>query len=214
MYMQNTKKTTTEKPDKPANNTNTEFQSSQLYPLTDKIIDKLRKKRKLSESETEIFRDKLFDAVKNNKPNHLRFLFQFKAELPVDIEDKVTGWTALMWAAWWGYTEICELLVENGADINSKDNNGWTPLMGAAMLEHTEIINYLLLLGANPLLETNNGETAYDLAGHNYCLSKEGALLKKYTKQWELIGGQNFLLIKQSVKNCEPETMERTFRNL
>ena len=38
------------------------------------------------------------------------------------------GWTPLHEVAWWGYTEIAELLIAEGADVNAKTNIGQTPL--------------------------------------------------------------------------------------
>ena len=29
-----------------------------------------------------------------------------------------------MWALWWGRTDVVKMLLENGADINAKDNDG------------------------------------------------------------------------------------------
>ena len=50
-----------------------------------------------------------------------------------DVNAKgVAGWTALLRAAWYGYTEIVELLIAEGADVNAKvevgDYKGQTPL--------------------------------------------------------------------------------------
>ena len=34
------------------------------------------------------------------------------------------GITSLMHAAWFGYTDIVKILLENGADVNIQSNNG------------------------------------------------------------------------------------------
>ena len=34
------------------------------------------------------------------------------------------GMTSLMWAAWYGHTEIVKILLENGADVNIQENDG------------------------------------------------------------------------------------------
>jgi len=43
---------------------------------------------------------------------------------------------------------IIKLLVNEGADINSKDNNGITPLMAASMKGNLKAVNFLLSNGA------------------------------------------------------------------
>ncbi|MBQ6002370.1 MAG: ankyrin repeat domain-containing protein, partial [Synergistaceae bacterium] len=39
------------------------------------------------------------------------------------------GYTALMWAAEKGHTEIAEMLINHGADVNAENNSGFTALM-------------------------------------------------------------------------------------
>jgi ankyrin repeat protein len=46
----------------------------------------------------------------------------------VDAKDR-NGWTALMWAADEGQTDVARQLLEKGADVNSKDKKGRTALM-------------------------------------------------------------------------------------
>lgn len=53
------------------------------------------------------------------------------------------GRTALHFAAVAGHTNIVELLVGNGADINAKNNDGHTPLMLAREYEHRELTEWL-----------------------------------------------------------------------
>ena len=45
-----------------------------------------------------------------------------------------------MEAAKHNHKEVALLLIENGADVNSKDKYGWTPLHYAAREGHTEIV--------------------------------------------------------------------------
>lgn len=67
------------------------------------------------------------------------------------------GGTALHYAAENGQTEIVQLLLSNGADVNAKAKNGFdldTPLDDAISNGHTEIIE---------LLEKNGGKTGQEL---------------------------------------------------
>ncbi|XP_063418001.1 ankyrin repeat domain-containing protein 40-like [Mytilus trossulus] len=66
----------------------------------------------------------------------------------IDITDKYSGWTALMWAAQWGYLE----------------SDGRTALHWAARKGHLQTTRYLVEQGASPLVTTHEGQTPYDLA--------------------------------------------------
>jgi len=59
------------------------------------------------------------------------------------------GDTALHTAAYYGHTEVVKLLLNNGADIEAKDDDDWTPLHFAARFRHTEVAELLLQNGAN-----------------------------------------------------------------
>mgnify|MGYP001227610354 CR=1 FL=1 len=63
--------------------------------------------------------------------------------------------TPLHRAAFWGYTEIVELLINNEVDVNAKDKYGCTPLHDAAEYSHLEIAEMLISKGAtSPLAST------------------------------------------------------------
>ena len=51
----------------------------------------------------------------------------------ITIKDK-DGKTELLDAAWKGQIDMCRSLIEEGADVNSKDIDGWTPFMFAVFL--------------------------------------------------------------------------------
>ena len=51
------------------------------------------------------------------------------------------GWTALHYAADYGYEEIAELLIAKGADVNAKNPNMLTPLYFAAQNNRKEVAN-------------------------------------------------------------------------
>ena len=67
------------------------------------------------------------------------------------------GRTPIIRAAKGGHTEKVRVLIEEGADVNAKDNLGWTALHEAAYSE-TDIVEVLLDAG----IDVN----AKDLAGH------------------------------------------------
>merc|ERR1712086_682252 len=58
------------------------------------------------------------------------------------------GYTPLLWAARKGHTKIAQILVNAGADVDSKGNTGSTALMNAVRWavtkNHTEVVQILL----------------------------------------------------------------------
>lgn len=63
-----------------------------------------------------------------------------------------------------GRTGGVRLLLEYGADPNSRQQMGFTPLMGAAANGHVEIMKLLLERGADPKLVSEEGKAAKDYA--------------------------------------------------
>jgi uncharacterized protein len=59
---------------------------------------------------------------------------------------------------------ICSILLEAGADPNSKQHGGFTPLLEAAQLGSDALVAELLEHGADPRGTLDNGKTAAELA--------------------------------------------------
>ena len=91
-----------------------------------------------------------------------------------DIELKCTGCgsTALGHAAKYGHNEIAELLIENGADVDAKDEDGSTPLHLAALMGRKEIAELLIENGADVNAKAMDGGTPL-----HYAATKEIAEL-------------------------------------
>lgn len=76
--------------------------------------------------------------------------------------------TALYWASRRGYKGLVQLLLDNGAEVNTKNDFGSTPLHGACL--HSEeddavfISKLLINSGANVNAKNNSGETPLSLA--------------------------------------------------
>jgi len=70
------------------------------------------------------------------------------------------NWTPLLWAALYGYKDIVQLLLENGANIDHQNNDGQTALNLAAMRRHRDVVQLLLDRRANTRLKTDLGITA------------------------------------------------------
>ena len=82
-----------------------------------------------------------------------------RAELSA-AEAYAHGHTALMRAALDGDTETVRDLIDQGADINRKDDNGRTALMFAVTNMHYETMKVLLEHGADVQARSNEGGTA------------------------------------------------------
>lgn len=62
------------------------------------------------------------------------------------------------------HRKIVKLLLDNGADPNTREQNGFTPLHAAAQNGDEEMLRTLLFGGADLTLTGKNGKTALDLA--------------------------------------------------
>ena len=77
------------------------------------------------------------------------------------------GRTVLIYAAWNGSTEVVKLLIDNGADLNHKNNFGGTALIYAAYKGDTELVKLLIDSGADQNIKDRYGQTALMLAVGN-----------------------------------------------
>lgn len=72
--------------------------------------------------------------------------------------------TALTYAARDGFTEIAQLLIASGADVNWIDGEGVTPLILASFKGHVELAELLLANGADITVRDQWNRTALDYA--------------------------------------------------
>ena len=77
----------------------------------------------------------------------------------IDAVDSVSGITPLTWAVIRGQSQMAELLVQHGADVNAKNNDGGTSLHAAAFLGRVEIVKLLVQHEADINAKNNDGET-------------------------------------------------------
>ena len=71
---------------------------------------------------------------------------------------------ALLVAALSGHKDIAKVLLDNGAEVDTRADDGRTPLMLAAAKGDNDLVTLLLAAGADPTLIDQSGETAGALA--------------------------------------------------
>jgi len=73
--------------------------------------------------------------------------------LTLRTKDKRQGRTPLSFAAENGHEAVVSLLLEKGANLETKDNNDWTPLLYAKLNEHGGVLKLLHEKGAKKSFE-------------------------------------------------------------
>lgn len=91
---------------------------------------------------------------------------------PTLINEKdQNGWNPIIVASFFGYTEIIEMLLSMGAEINSININGTTVFMYAKDYcineQNIELLQFLLLKGADPFIEDFNNKTVFDYVAYD-----------------------------------------------
>jgi ankyrin repeat protein len=93
-------------------------------------------------------------AVSHNKCALALFLTVAGANVNMRLNQ---GYTALHWAAFFGFTEMANVLLKQGALIDVQEANGNTPLMLAITRRYTAMVYLLLMHGADRKLGNNKG---------------------------------------------------------
>jgi len=74
------------------------------------------------------------------------------------------GYTPLHLAVASRRFEVVKLLVESGAEVDTRREGGGTPLHSAAQNGDAQLVEFLLEHGADPLAENDEGRSPLDLA--------------------------------------------------
>ena len=98
---------------------------------------------------------------------HVGILRYFLDKNLIDLESRKQGQTMLALAAGKGYEEAVNLLLEKGAELDSKDRDGRTPLSIAAGSGHEAMVNLLVEKGAELDSKDDFGQTPLSWAADN-----------------------------------------------
>ncbi len=96
----------------------------------------------------------------------VRFLIEKGANVTVE------GKTPLHIASNWGFVELADLFIFNGADVNAADSRGWTPLHWASFEGGIEMVIYLIEQGADLSVETTRVWGPFPKGANPYEISK------------------------------------------
>ena len=95
---------------------------------------------------------------------YLSLLRQYQANPNIELREKETGWTSLMFASYSGHTNVVSDLLSGGAKVNARGGDGETALTIATMAGHTDAVKMLLSAKADLYAEDQNGMTPFMLA--------------------------------------------------
>lgn len=135
------------------------------------------------------------DAIDGNVESAKQTLLQ---GLDVNTKDSFRSRTALHWSALHGNDSMVDLLIQNGAAVNEKDNDGNTPLNLAASRGHDGVVQKLLLFGANRTLKNSRLKTPLDTAESFKHVSTADILRSFHPDSVSPTGNQLQVLIEQN----------------
>lgn len=101
-------------------------------------------------------------AVEEDNLGKVKTFLKSDSDLASTKDDE--GWTPLHTAAVKGHKDAAELLLANGANVNSRLSGGGTPLHTAVLNGHKDVVEFLLASGADPDGMDKWGTTPLDYA--------------------------------------------------
>ncbi len=99
----------------------------------------------------------LIEAARSGNLEEARRLLALGVD--IDAKEDIFAGTALFFASFAGHTQVLALLLENGADVEARNNRGRTALTGASFRGHTEVVKLLLNKGADVNTADKFGKT-------------------------------------------------------
>jgi ankyrin repeat protein len=105
----------------------------------------------------------LFTAAESGQCSVLESILAKKG-IKVNAKEPTFGMTALHLAASKGHKEAVEVLLENGSDIEAREDTGRTSLHAASFRGQLQVVEFLVAKGAKINAQTKDGKTPLDWA--------------------------------------------------
>lgn len=119
----------------------------------------------------------------------------------LNAREQTVGSTPLIMAAVFGHTDAVKLLVEQGVDLDVKNNEGSTAVMTATFFGHPNTLKVLLEAGADPNIPGGTGATPLEAAAAPWGPEIEGIY------QF-LASALQMEIDMESIKSLRPEIAE------
>lgn len=108
--------------------------------------------------------DELSNAIVADDVERVRYLLDHGVDVNARFGD---GYTALVNATRFGFTDLVPLLIERKADVNGGDLSHWTPLMYAAWTDSSDLVKLFVGKGAKVETGDEDGLTPLGIAAQN-----------------------------------------------
>ena len=119
------------------------------------------------------------------------------------------GMMSLCCALMFGNTQVAELLLAFGANINLKDSDGRTPLHRCTASNNFDAVELLIRIGASLEVSDSKGKTPLDIAIENSFFEIE-ELLQKFGAKSPSTNGESMISLKRSdfITRCKDDNVD------
>ena len=90
-----------------------------------------------------------------------RLVIDVQTDVNAREDENEVGWSPLLIASRGGFTDLVELFISHGADVNARSRSHQTPLHAAAWNGHEIVVTLLLSHGAAVNVQNKFGQVRY-----------------------------------------------------
>ncbi len=125
--------------------------------------------------------ESIHDAVKSENIDQVKSFID--KGYNINEQEQKTGWTPLHSAVSFGHISIAELLLNNGANVNTTSHSGFTPLHIAVDQGSVPLVELLIAKEADVNAKNDAGLTPLNLAENLFSMTK----IEEYGKIVDLL---------------------------